>query len=80
VRVISEDRFDATYDGLPAADGSSLWGWDDARVLPVERVWTVVDGDDGGLWAMPGFHVVNCVGYLVTTRPHGFADVTVRLD
>jgi len=32
-------------------------------------VWTLSDGDDGGQYVLSGFHVVNRIGYLVSTVP-----------
>ena len=32
-------------------------------------IWAVVDGDDGGLYVVSGFHYVNRVGYLISTVP-----------
>lgn len=42
------------------------WEFQDVRVFPVANVWTVVEGDDGDLYAEPGFRVVNRIYYLVT--------------
>jgi hypothetical protein len=32
-------------------------------------VWTLVDGDDGNLYIVDGFHYVNRINYLVTSVP-----------
>lgn len=32
-------------------------------------VWTLVDGDDGEMYVVNGFHFVNRVGYLLSTVP-----------
>lgn len=37
--------------------------------LPLNQVWTVVEGDSGGLYAVPGFHIVNKLHYAVTEEP-----------
>lgn len=53
-----------------AEDG--LMDFDEANNHRLHHVWTVVEsGDDGdGNWyAMPGFHCVNRLGYIVTDRP-----------
>lgn len=34
------------------------------------RIWTYADGDDGGTYISDGYHVVNRIGYFVTTVPH----------
>jgi len=32
-------------------------------------VWTYMDGDDGDLYVVSGFHFVNRIGYLISTEP-----------
>jgi hypothetical protein len=32
-------------------------------------VWTLVDGDDGDQYLISGYHLVNRIGYLITTTP-----------
>lgn len=32
------------------------------------RVWTLVDGDDGNLYIINGYHLVNRVNYFITER------------
>lgn len=49
------------------------FGKDIAKVLEInekspKKVWTLVDGDDGRLWAVAGFHYVNRVAYLITKK------------
>ncbi len=34
------------------------------------RIWTYSDGDDGGTYITDGYHVVNRIGYFVTTVPY----------
>ena len=33
-------------------------------------VWTIIDGDNGKLYVVPGFHVVNYVGRILCARPY----------
>ena len=33
------------------------------------RIWTFVDGDDGDLYVISGFHYVNRIGYLLACDP-----------
>lgn len=33
------------------------------------HVWTYIDGDDGKTVIVNGFHLVNRIGYLITTKP-----------
>lgn len=41
------------------------------------RVWTLVDGDDGNLYIVDGYHLVNRVNYFITMHPRegGFMEV-----
>lgn len=32
-------------------------------------VWTLIDGDDGDMYLVSGFHRVNRVGYLISSNP-----------
>ena len=34
------------------------------------RIWTYVDGDDGGTYIVDGKAIVNRIGYFVTTVPY----------
>lgn len=45
------------------------------------RIWTLVDDDDGSQSLLSGFHIVNCIGYLVADEfvPAGVS-IRVRLD
>jgi hypothetical protein len=41
-------------------------------------IWTLVDGDDGNLYIVDGYHLVNRVNYFVTEKPlegGGFLEV-----
>lgn len=33
-------------------------------------VWTYMDGDDGGVYIVSGYHLVNRIGYYITEKPH----------
>jgi hypothetical protein len=41
-------------------------------------VWTLVDGDDGNLYIVDGYHLVNRINYFITKKPlegDGFMEV-----
>jgi len=82
---ITEDEFDATYslrtnhlnpnaswvigDGpgcLFETYGEEL---DFVRQQDPRTVWTFLDGDDGDLFVISGYHFVNRIGYLISTTP-----------
>jgi hypothetical protein len=69
--LISERDFEAVW-GVYLQPSDDLFQFEDVRDHPQQHVWTVVDsGDDGdGNWyALPGFHAVNKLGYVMTRKP-----------
>ena len=95
--VLTEDEFDRLYPLLPNhLNPNASWGSGDGdgclfetygeEVAFVGRqdprtIWTLIDGDDGGLWLVSGMHFVNRIGYLVSTArvPHDQL-IEVQLD
>ena len=71
---ISETEFDNDYRPMLAPSGNSAWEYDELKGYPTERVWSLVDGDDGNGYAIAGYHVVNVFGYVVTEQPWQFED------
>lgn len=49
------------------------------KSLPAEKLWTVVDGDDGDQWILTGIHTVNRVCYLITEVAHDWKDIQFRI-
>jgi len=50
------------------------------KSLPVESVWTVVDGGDtADQWILTGIHTVNRICYLVTEVPHDWQNIEFRV-
>lgn len=45
-----------------------------------DRIWTVIDGDEGDTVIVSGRHFVNRVGHIITEEPWGPEDVEVKLD
>lgn len=67
---ISEDDFFDDYGPLPLGEGESMLVSHAVTLnYPTERVWTVVEGSDGALYASPGYHRVNVVDYVITEHP-----------
>ena len=62
------ERFTCT---VKDEQGWQVWEYDElqARHIPTNRVWSLMDGDCGTDWASPGYHIVNVYGYLVTDEP-----------
>lgn len=68
---LSEDEFATQYTVVPDVAGDDVRD-DIPRQVHPSHVWTIVDGDNGDLYAMPGLHRVNRQGYIVTGQawPH----------
>lgn len=73
---IGEDEFVETYKPIDASSqGDQIVQTPEeaqalvkAKGLSDSNVWTIVDAD-GNLYASPGYHVVNRIGYVVTEKP-----------
>jgi hypothetical protein len=50
------------------------------RSLPVEYVWTVIDGDSKDQWISPGILHVNRVCHLVTKISHNWLNIDFRVS
>jgi hypothetical protein len=82
---LSEDSFDATYPlvtnhinlnaSWACGEGTGClfetYGeeLDFVRAQDPLTIWTLLDGDDGDLYLASGYHIVNRIGYLVSTVP-----------
>jgi hypothetical protein len=82
---LSEDAFDAQYPlvtnhlnpsaGWVLGEGCGClfetYGdeLDFVRRQDPRTIWTLVDGDDGDLYLVSGYHLVNRIGYLISTVP-----------
>ena len=74
------DAWDAKYQTTQnhidpnAGDKFETYGKELDYVLSIantepDRVWTLVDGDDGNLYITNGYHLVNRVNYFITKHP-----------
>lgn len=82
IETLSEEQFIERYEPLEGPDGSDTWQYDELGELPLHHVWSVVetgDPDHDALYALPGYHVVNMVGYNVTAHPWVDEDVEALL-
>lgn len=66
MKQLTEDEFDKQFTPVPDAAGEIVRPSDDGLDKDSTKLWTVVDGDDGGLYALSGWHYVNRVGYVLT--------------
>jgi hypothetical protein len=79
MREITEDEFDDEFEFIknPIVDDGETYMFettgpelDFVKAQPINTVWTRVDGDDTDrIYIMSGFHVVNRIGYYITTTP-----------
>jgi hypothetical protein len=68
--LISEADFDRDYQPRKHRSGD-FYTFQQVRRYPINRVWSIVDdgGETDHLYASPGYHVVNHLGYVVTRKP-----------
>jgi len=82
---ITEDEFDTQYPlVINHLNPNASWTFGDGpgclfetygqelafvRSQYPRTIWTLVDGDDGSQFLLSGFHIVNRIGYLVSTVP-----------
>jgi hypothetical protein len=82
---MTEDEFDAAYTLVTNhLNPNATWAFDDCmgclfetygleldfvRQQDRRTVWTLLDGDDGDLYIVSGYHYVNRIGYLISTVP-----------
>lgn len=58
---------DASYDGcMFETYGSEL---EFIRTINPNHVWTLGDGDDGGMYIWNGYSIINRIGYFITAIP-----------
>jgi hypothetical protein len=84
-KELSEDEFDTLYTLVPNhLNPSAGWALGEGRGCLFETcgdeldfvrrqdprtIWTLLDGDDGDLYLASGYHLVNRIGYLISTMP-----------
>lgn len=91
--IISEDQFDDLYQPIPnhIFDHEEAWfyetyGEEHEYILELvgrgtNTVWTYQDDDNGDPCLTSGYHVVNRIGYIVTSVPYkDDDDIYVKLD
>lgn len=60
--------------------GKDLARVEKAAVEKPKTVWTMVEGDEGGLYLTNGYHVVNRFGFFITEVEHDGEEVCLRVD
>lgn len=76
-RAGSYSIFEARYRSLESPKGETIWEWAEIpKDTNPRRVWTVVTGDNGNLYIVPGLATVNFFGRIVTQ--HGWSDIELK--
>jgi hypothetical protein len=78
-----KNQYTQKQEGEFIEDKFETYGDDLEFVLSVcktdpRKVWTLVDGDDGNLYIVDGYHLVNRINYFITKKPlegDGFMEV-----
>ena len=77
--ILTEDEYDERFKPLPGPDGSDIWEHAETLKHPAQCVWSIVEIDDE-LFSIPGYHVVNVIGYNVTEGQWPHDNIEVRFD
>ncbi len=79
-RAMQSAVWERRYEPIDSPDGCTIWSrYADVKDLELHTVWSIVEGDNGDLYVVPGFHVVNHFGYAVTAKPWSDADLESNL-
>jgi hypothetical protein len=68
--VLTEEEFEERYRPYVQPSGD-YFEYEDVKDRPINTVWSLTEGDGPycHLYAGPGFHVVNVMGYCLTEVP-----------
>lgn len=72
MNTMTEAQFVSTFPLINTPDGDTVY--DSPPAVDAHHVWTLVDGDDGGVLACAGWRVVNRIGYVVTAKAWNTGD------
>ena len=81
----NEDDFYARFEDVTEIPEEAGMGWPSKasldKALKQRRLWTMIEGDEGSLLFVPGFHYVNRLSHWTSKKPYpqGF-DAEYRLD
>jgi hypothetical protein len=82
MKQITEDEFDQSYTLVDNPnDGSQTWEMEELKAegIPADRIWSLMDGDEGGTYMVAGVHWVNVYAFSVTEESHDF-DIQVEIE
>lgn len=77
--IISEEQFDEQF--LPKKRNFETYGKDLDYILkqPHNKIWTVIDDDEGNIAIVSGYRLCNRISYIVTQN-EWIEDTYVELD
>ena len=76
---LTDDEFYERFAVIPGPEGSDMYEHADTLGFHRQQVWSVLDVD-GELYAIPGYAVINVIGYNVTAHPWPHDNIEVRFD
>jgi len=68
-RAGSWDEFERRFQPVEGVQGCLIRDYHEIKDSPISYVWTIVEGDGGGLYLEAGYHFVNRLGYVIAGRP-----------
>jgi hypothetical protein len=76
--ILTEEEYDKRFEPVAVyADDNSIWEYRQISGEPTEHVWSVVEVE-GDLYAIPGWHVVDVIGYNLTAHPWPHENIEVK--
>lgn len=90
-KIMTEDDWEETYKPIRNhLDDNASWNntmfetYGDeiefVRAQPDEKVWTWMDGDEGGTYLASGYHYVNRIGHFVCSVPWTEEAMSITID
>lgn len=66
---IPEKQFFEEYEPIPRDDEQLIRDHAETLEFPRDSVWSIVEGNNpDNLYALPGYRIVNVIGYIVTKK------------
>lgn len=78
VPLVNHIAEDSLFDGYMFETYDEEWEF--VKAQNPNNVWTIIDGDFEQMFIVPGFHVVNRIGYIITEEEWEDQDFEVDLN
>lgn len=76
----SYEDFEKAFGEPILSSSGDLLSFDEIKEDDMYRLWTIIDGEDDNLWVTAGFHIVNRIGYIRTSKPWITGEEQFRWD